>query len=104
LTTCTTKHFLELFEYISKRVLSTCTGTLPASLPKLIVEPFEAREALSTSAKRTACLLLFIGIHASLIIHFTLAFIAQSLIGLIDSSKLLFGTGVFINVWMVLLG
>ena len=104
MTTCTTKHFLELFEYISERVLSTGTGTLAASLPKLIVEPFEAREALSAPAERTACLLLLIGIHASLIIDFTLAFIAQSLIGLVNSSKLLFGTGVLVNVWVVLLG
>jgi hypothetical protein len=104
LTTCTTKHFLELFEYISERVLSTGTGTLAASLPKLIVEPFEAREALSAPAERTASLLLLIGIHASLIIDFTLAFIAQSLIGLVNSSKFLFGTGVLVNIWVVLLG
>lgn len=39
-----------------------------------------------------------------MIVDFTLAFIAQSLIGLIDSSKLLFGTGVLINVWVVFLG
>lgn len=103
MASCTTKHFLELFEYITKRVLSA--GALPASLPKLIVESFEAREALSTAAaERPASLLLLIGIHARLIVDFPLALIAQSLISLIDSSKLLFGTGVLINVRVVLLG
>jgi hypothetical protein len=74
------KHFLEFFEYIAEGVaLSGSSGSSP--LPELIVEPFESGEPLSTpetacAPERTACLLLFIGIHASLIIHLPLSFIS----------------------------
>ena len=53
LTTSSTKHFLELFEYVTEWVLSL-TSPLSASLPKLIVEPFELGEPLSAPAERLA--------------------------------------------------
>ena len=102
------EHLLKLIENVAK-----WTGTRTLRSPELIREAFEPGEPLSTATERTSgskwtlpskrILSLLVSRHSSLVVDATLIIIIQSLVRIIDFTKLLFSFCTGVHIWMILL-
>ena len=106
--TTLSKEFLEFFKYITEWILLPSTS-LTSTTSELVIKSFKPRETLSSTSKSSSkrilpSLLLFIRVHASLIIDTSFAVIAKGLVCFIDGGKFLLSLWCLIDIWMVLLG